>query len=574
MASLSSSSTGRRGSVNGGTNTGTTTTVLEPLAAPWSMAKKEERAEMLAALSEALKAQKIVPTAAELKSPTPEVAQRLLGGLVRRAVGQDWDFSTPHFDGNVALQAAPQLFDDAVPDINLYQAIVRICQASGQPRVSFGDILKPTREKIFGLCASVVNYLRFVEDFQMLQKECDAKLHHMLQQRDTNEGDIKALEGTLAEVRQEHDQRKEVVNKVDEETARLDDKLNIIENEWKEISNESAKKKEEIQLIRTKTNDVKAELTKAIAEVQQLQQLVVPDPERTRKEIAEMEASLISGAAEIDDHNSRLRASQTKLAQLTQVQTKIDSRIAIMREIATMLQQQKQFDQELKSNSERNAEEETKLNQLLEREAADRAELDKLSAKLTSNQEEFKTKREISFARLGDAHQRRDAATHNQAREKQATEKTQLAIAARTRELDDVKLRHTNMMDDVQSKYDILQRQVMTYHRTMMDALSRAGMNMDQSSSIATHLYPINTINTSGATTATPSSKLPLTLTPSAASSSSMASATSLASSMSANTPILSSKHAAVIASTMSGGAATVTMNAFESDEKRVPIYE
>jgi hypothetical protein len=58
-----------------------------------------------------------------MKNPSPELARRLLGGLVRRAMGLDWDFSTPHFDGHVALQSAPQLFDEAVPDINLYQAM-------------------------------------------------------------------------------------------------------------------------------------------------------------------------------------------------------------------------------------------------------------------------------------------------------------------------------------------------------------------------------------------------------------------------------------------------------------------
>jgi hypothetical protein len=58
-----------------------------------------------------------------------------------------------------------------------------------------------------------------------------------------------------------------------------------------------------------------------------------------------MEASLISGAAEIEEHNARLRSSQTKLTSLTSLERKLDARITIMRDISSLLAQQKTFEQ-------------------------------------------------------------------------------------------------------------------------------------------------------------------------------------------------------------------------------------
>jgi hypothetical protein len=226
----------------------------------------------------------------------------------------------------------------------------------------------------------------------------------------------------------------------------------------------------------------------------------------------------------------------------------------------------------VKANAERIAEEDVKLRQYQEKETADRIELEKFSAKLVSNQEEFKSKREISGKRLADAQQRRVLAQHNVARENQASEKTQLAIASRQRELEEEKIRHRNVMNDAQLHYDTLQRQVLAYHRTMMEALTRAGMGMDHTGTlVATHLQAV-----SGSGVTTTASVVAPTITPSPSSFLTVSSPVS--STMAASTPIISSKAALISGMTPSyamGGAATVTVNAFESDEKRsAPIYE
>jgi hypothetical protein len=63
----------------------------------------------------------------EFKNPTADTMMTLMGGLIRRSLGVDWDFATPHFDGAVHLQSAPNLFDDVVPEINQIQTMYDMC---------------------------------------------------------------------------------------------------------------------------------------------------------------------------------------------------------------------------------------------------------------------------------------------------------------------------------------------------------------------------------------------------------------------------------------------------------------
>lgn len=271
----------------------------------------------------------------QLEHPTPDFARRVLSFLVEELLTVSGnDISQPVFEAIDQLPF-PELYDKAMPVLNLYDFLNSLTDAACCKPVSVKDLISPEEGWLRQLLSGIINFAflreRKLEEYEGWHSEVAEQEAALADLQDANATARAAIEAKALQLADDH-----------KELQRLSDKAdavrrgNFVKTEAMNAAHaEYEADKAEAESAVAAREAAAADTQRLMDELAAVKQQLVPSPDEVRAALEETRAAVAADAAEGAAHDQAARETARHLQAATQGAEEIEARIEALDVLAT-----------------------------------------------------------------------------------------------------------------------------------------------------------------------------------------------------------------------------------------------
>ncbi|KNC85745.1 hypothetical protein SARC_02085 [Sphaeroforma arctica JP610] len=269
----------------------------------------------------------------DLKNPQPEELMSLYQSLVEELLGvRKIDHCQPDLRASDCL-SHPDLYEEAIPQLVFYKALVRFMEVCGIKDFSFKDVAQPEFQRIRRIFSAVYNFYVFrhgrLQKYESVLQETEV----LAESQKEAEAQLKALELEVSMLRAARDKEEPDVEAVRTEISGLDEEL-------QKLNMKQARQRADIKEIDEVTNTFTLELAELTAQCVDLRKKndtlkskVVQSPDRMKRDIINLQQRVEKEKENIFEQDRTARELSVKHAKLIDTDKELNKVMHLMSEV-------------------------------------------------------------------------------------------------------------------------------------------------------------------------------------------------------------------------------------------------
>lgn len=408
----------------------------------------------------------------QLEHPTPDFVRRVLSFLIEELLTvSGCDISQPVFEAIDQLPF-PELYDKAMPVLNLYDFLNSLVEASCCKPVSAKDLMNPEEGWLRQLLSGIVNFAflreRKLEEYEGWHCDVAEQETSLADLQEANTAARAAVEAKALQLADDHRELQRLSDEADSVRRGNFVKTEVMNAAHAEY--QAAKADAQAAVAAREGAAVEAQL--AADELAQVKQLLVQSPDELRAALEEIRAAVAADAAEGVTYDEDARETGRRMHAATQGAKEIEARIEALDVLATDAAAAAAAAKSVEALQAQVAAMEHLADlQLVERQAAARRH-EELQSKLASFNSQNALLMAAKKAEVEERQSQVDAADAAIAAERATRAQNDYQIHGLQRQIDEQQEAHNARMLAQQKQYHSLLSQVDEYHARLREVMT------------------------------------------------------------------------------------------------------
>eukprot|EP00294_Goniomonas_avonlea_P008999 CAMPEP_0114567834 /NCGR_PEP_ID=MMETSP0114-20121206/15712_1 /TAXON_ID=31324 /ORGANISM="Goniomonas sp, Strain m" /LENGTH=436 /DNA_ID=CAMNT_0001754489 /DNA_START=16 /DNA_END=1323 /DNA_ORIENTATION=- len=275
-----------------------------------------------------------IPMSEELlKTPNPEHFTKVCEELLTMFYGWAPEDATQMQFSGVEVFEYPQLHEYSVGHLAFHRALGNLAATCGMHNFSLRDMVKPEYKRVREFLSGIINFAKFREEKVALYEEFVERSEQLVNKQQQVEAENRELTSQLHMHRTHRQAEEPQIEKLDAECNRLEEELRQLNYQQADLKKKCTNLKNTRQEFQDKIANDQFQLLNLTAEKNKLQAQIVQSPEKTKREIKNLEETVERDTVETADIEKRTNELQQKLDALTKVQKDMKKIMTLLDEV-------------------------------------------------------------------------------------------------------------------------------------------------------------------------------------------------------------------------------------------------
>ena len=377
------------------------------------------------------------------------------------------ELDQPDLEAQAEHLPHPELHEDSVRQLHFIRALQKLMAAVGVPEFSMDEVFNPTPKHTIRNMSALINFARFREERLDKAEELRQESDDLHEQRQDLQDENEELQKRLAELRADKEElvplKEEIAADCDiltAEVTNLNKRQAALSNEIKELKAESNQFMDRIATDRMRTHEAKQETEK-------LRSQIVQDPEKIKKQLADMKTAVNGERCNVAGQESQLKEVRARLDSVQKLNKDMKKNLAVVEELEAQAEKGKSAKAALKETSANVESSEDERRTLRNEEQTLRRQLDAAKEKMKRVKAEGEQALKRSQMQLTKSQQEKVGLETMQSQNRAQVGQNEEMYNEMRENLDRLKRDHDADVDGMQALCGRLQSQVNSYHESL-----------------------------------------------------------------------------------------------------------
>ncbi|TDH67734.1 hypothetical protein CCR75_009532 [Bremia lactucae] len=247
----------------------------------------------------------------------------------------------------------PELHSESVPELTFYRTAQRLLGASGVDDFGLRDVLNPTPKRVRRQLSALINFGKFRDERLVTFSKITSQTDELLAQKKALQEENTVLKRELDQLLEEQKAEEPARLQLQDEVSSLEKEINVLNKqqavmrvETDELKGKRAKMEDDVSSVRF--NKVEAEET-----IEKLKVLIVTSPDRVRRELKAIGATLEKAKDDLHELEEKHAAVIEFIEIYERAEKELARTFTLLHEIEKEMQTCKEVKHQVKSTSKR-----------------------------------------------------------------------------------------------------------------------------------------------------------------------------------------------------------------------------
>ncbi|EME32654.1 kinetochore protein Nuf2 [Galdieria sulphuraria] len=407
----------------------------------------------------------------QLKKPTSEGIRATYEQILELLLGISRDeLQQPVFQALDVL-SYPELHEYSVGQLNFHRNLQKLLEACGYHEFSMKDYLKPEYARTKKILSAIINFAKFREERLVTFLELQGRSEEITTRKQQTEEELNELREKVKKLRCEDEEMAPYAQSLQEQAEELVGDIAQYNKSQASLQKQIKEMKAEVASRSDKISSTKFNILNEKQECNKLQEMVVPSPEKAKKEIEDMSEQLENDKQTTQSIERRTKDLKLRISGLEDCERELRQTFKLMQECEEQMNEWRILQDGLSEKRQRIVDYEEELKRLKSSESHYRRQLSNVEERISRLQMQAEEKKRYADESYDQVCQDRSEVNREREEVERRIDRTNVLIQTTKDKIQEMLNEHEREVDKVREKYRTLEASVVKYHRELFSVM-------------------------------------------------------------------------------------------------------